>query len=662
MHTNIYKRLILTYIGFTTIPLLLLIIVAFWLDFTTTIVIAIITLLGLGLVASWAIQVVQSLVAPVDNLVEAAKLIVDGALPESSLLETDDEFGSVARALNILTTRLHTTTETIEERVRERTHTLGTGAVISRQITAILDVDKLLSYVVNQIQTDFALYHTHIYLLENDRETLSMVQNSVEEWCPLKKEGDRVTVGQGIIGTVAQEQQQFLCNDTQQINEFVPHPLMPDTRSKLVIPLVKADQLIGVIDIQAREANRFSGDDVSFMQSIADQVAIAVDNLRLLAQTQTALKEVEYLNRQLTNENWQQFSDEEIVPAYHFAQGDIIQTEPEALEPWTPLLKQAIVQRGVVQHKKSTNINSLGSTITVPLILRGAVIGTMGIKRKESPNWANEELAAVEAVTNQISLALENSRLSTEQEKTIVKLQELDRLKSEFLTSMSHELRTPLNAILGFADILLQGIDGELTEYAQNDIQLIYNSGQHLLTLINDILDISKIEAGMMEIVPEIVEVIPLVDEVIAASDALVKDKSVKVIKDIPDEMPDIYADSIRLKQILLNLISNASKFTSAGSITVQACVPEEETEWMHFTIIDTGIGIPEDKQDAVFERFKQADMTTTKEFGGTGLGLAICKQLVEMHGGEIGLQSEVGVGSQFYFTIPLAKNIRPNN
>ncbi|MDM8532134.1 ATP-binding protein [Anaerolineales bacterium HSG25] len=633
---------------------------AFWLDFIAVIAITIVTLLGVALATIWAIQVVQSLVIPVDTLTEAAQLIVDDALLEQPLLETDDQFGLIAKALNILMARLHTTTETIEDQVRERTKALETGVAISRQITAILDVDKLLFYVVNRIQTDFMLYHTHIYLLEDDKKTLSMVQNSVEAWCPLKKAGDYITVGQGIIGIAAQEQKQFLCNDTQQLNGFEPHPLMPDTRTKLVIPLLKADQLLGVIDIQAREINRFSNDDVSLMQSISDQIAVAIDNLRLLAQTQTALKEVEYLNRQLTNENWQQFSDEETIPAYRFVQGDIVQTEPEALETWTPLLQQSIAQRGVVQHKKLIDYNDTDSTITVPLILRGAVIGAMGIKRKKSPNWANEELAAVEAVTNQISLALENSRLSTEQEKTIVKLQELDRLKSEFLTSMSHELRTPLNAILGFADILLQGIDGELTEYAQNDIQLIYNSGQHLLTLINDILDISKIEAGMMEIVPEIVEVIPLINEVVAASGSLVRDKAVKIVKDVPDKVPNIYADNIRFKQILLNLVSNASKFTSKGSITVQVRVPDSEA--MRFTIIDTGIGIPKDKQIAIFERFKQADMTTTKEFGGTGLGLAICRQLVEMHGGEIGLHSEVGVGSQFYFTIPIAQSIRPNN
>jgi signal transduction histidine kinase len=382
-------------------------------------------------------------------------------------------------------------------------------------------------------------------------------------------------------------------------------------------------------------------------------VTIVIDNLRLLNKTRTALEEIQRLNRKLTSESWQEFTKKELISAYRFANGNITPIENDTLESWRELKQQAIETKRLIKP---------ANEIMMPLVLRGTVIGTLGVKREQSPNWANEEIVAIESVSNQVTLALENSRLSTEQERTIVKLQELDRLKSEFLTSMSHELRTPLNAILGFADILLQGIDGDLTEYAHNDIQLIYNSGQHLLTLINDILDISKIEAGMMEIVPEPLEVMPLIKGVMAASESLVKGKPVKIIKEIPDDLPEIYADNIRLKQILLNLVSNAIKFTSEGYITIKAEIKDDEPEMVRFSIIDTGMGIPEDKLDAIFERFKQADMTTTKEFGGTGLGLAISKQLIEMHGGRIGLHSEVGVGSVFYFTIPLVNSITINN
>ena len=246
--------------------------------------------------------------------------------------------------------------------------------------------------------------------------------------------------------------------------------------------------------------------------------------------------------------------------------------------------------------------------------------------------------------------------IAKEQEKTIVQLVQVDRLKSEFLTSMSHELRTPLNSIIGFADVLLQGIDGDLNDMALNDIRLIHNSGQHLLALINDILDLSKIEAGKMELVCEPINVTTAIKDVLAASSSLVKNKPVEILVDVEPSLPPINADRLRFNQILLNLVSNAAKFTEKGSITLKAEMQESVPDKMFISVIDTGIGIPAEKIDAVFDRFRQADSSITRHYGGTGLGLAICKQLIEMHGGEIWLESEVDVGSTFHFTIPLAQ------
>jgi signal transduction histidine kinase len=265
-------------------------------------------------------------------------------------------------------------------------------------------------------------------------------------------------------------------------------------------------------------------------------------------------------------------------------------------------------------------------------------------------------VTVVESVADQVSRALENARLSKEQEKTIERLKDIDRLKSEFLTSMSHELRTPLNSIIGFADVLLQGIDGDLPDLALNDIQLIHNSGKHLLALINDILDLSKIEAGKMDLVREALDVSEVIESVLASSASLVKDKPVNILVDVAESLPPVYADKLRLNQILLNLVSNAAKFTHQGSITINARLDETIPGQMRLAVIDTGIGIPQSKLGTIFERFRQADMTTTRKYGGTGLGLAICRQLIEMHGGTIKVTSQEGIGSEFSFTIPLAE------
>jgi signal transduction histidine kinase len=319
-------------------------------------------------------------------------------------------------------------------------------------------------------------------------------------------------------------------------------------------------------------------------------------------------------------------------------------------------MKQAATKKQLIKQIQSGNGENSEAELGIPLILRGQVIGVLGVKREGMLDWTEDEVTAVKSVADQIALALENARLSEEQEKTIVQLKDVDRLKSEFLSSMSHELRTPLNSIIGFADVLLQGIDGELSELATNDIRLIYSSGQHLLALINDILDLSKIEAGKLELVPESVNVVEVINEVLATSTTLLKNKPVEVIVEVEENLPSLYADKLRFNQVLLNLVSNAAKFTNEGSITLKAEIQDHASDMMYISVTDTGIGISDEKLDSIFDRFHQADSSTSRQYGGTGLGLAVCKQLVEMHGGEIGAISEQGVGSTFYFTIPIGE------
>jgi len=234
-----------------------------------------------------------------------------------------------------------------------------------------------------------------------------------------------------------------------------------------------------------------------------------------------------------------------------------------------------------------------------------------------------------------------------------------DELKSQFLANMSHELRTPLNSIIGFSRVILKGIDGPITELQQQDLTAIYNAGQHLLGLINDILDLSKIEAGKMELAFEDVDIADLVNSVMSTAVGLVKDKPVKLIKEIDDNLPIIHADPIRVRQVLLNLISNAAKFTEEGHIKVFARLqkgPHGLPEVL-IGVEDTGPGIAKEDQEKLFKPFSQVDASPTRKTGGTGLGLSISRNLVEMHGGRIWVESEPGKGSTFYFTLPV---IRP--
>jgi len=227
----------------------------------------------------------------------------------------------------------------------------------------------------------------------------------------------------------------------------------------------------------------------------------------------------------------------------------------------------------------------------------------------------------------------------------------LDRLKTQFLANMSHELRTPLNSIIGFSRVILKGIDGPLTDVQHTDLQAIYDSGQHLLSLINNILDLSKIEAGRMEIIFEDVDLRETIEGVMSTAVALVKDRPIGLQQSIAPDLPTVRGDPRRIRQVLVNLVGNATKFTEEGVIHVGAkASPTEVT----IAVSDSGTGIQPDKLESIFEPFTQVDASTTRRAGGTGLGLSITKYFVEMHGGRIWVESTPGEGSTFYVTLPV--------
>ncbi|MEM6399335.1 MAG: ATP-binding protein [Cyanobacteria bacterium P01_D01_bin.116] len=233
-------------------------------------------------------------------------------------------------------------------------------------------------------------------------------------------------------------------------------------------------------------------------------------------------------------------------------------------------------------------------------------------------------------------------------------LKRLDKLKDEFLANTSHELRTPLNGMIGIAESMIDGATGEITSLQQKNLLMISDSGHRLLELVNDILDFAKLKNQTIELQFKAVGIHSLVDVVLAFSQSLVAKKDLQLINSIPDNLPLAYADEHRLEQIFYNIIGNSIKFTESGKVEIFAeVVTENNQEQLTITVSDTGIGIPPEKHEKIFESFEQADGSTSREYGGTGLGLAVTKQLVELHGGKIWVESEVGQGSSFSFTLP---------
>ncbi len=309
-------------------------------------------------------------------------------------------------------------------------------------------------------------------------------------------------------------------------------------------------------------------------------------------------------------------------------------------------------------HQSNPLLPDTHSEATIPLKIGRRIIGAVDIQSVEYNAFTSTSIEVLQSLADQIAVAIDNARSYEISQQAIIEMRELDRLKSQFLANMSHELRTPLNSIIGFSRVILKGIDGPVSELQEQDLNAIYNSGQHLLRLINDILDLSKIDAGKMELAFDDVNIPELLHSVIPTVAGLIKDKPIQLHEEIAADIPIVRADAMRIRQVLINLLSNAAKFTEEGSITVGAEVqnsPDGQPEVV-IKVTDSGPGISSEDQKKLFQPFSQVDATPTRKTGGTGLGLSISRRLVELHGGRIDVISEVGKGSTFYFTLPLPK------
>jgi signal transduction histidine kinase len=398
--------------------------------------------------------------------------------------------------------------------------------------------------------------------------------------------------------------------------------------------LVKVmEQPVGSLYIEPEPTHTLTDAQKQLVNAVADQVAQQVENIRLLADASRARADAEEAIRRLARENWQEFAAEHDESELAFVY-DTLQVKP--LTDADPSEEYVLSQ---------------------PLVISGESIGQLAVAGlKNIPPSAAGMLSTIAA---QASIHLETLRLTEELKKRARELKELDRLKSAFLANMSHELRTPLNSILGFTDVMIEGLDGPLTEFMSNDLRLVQKNGQHLLHLINDVLDMAKIESGRMNLHPETFKVHSVLDEVISITSTLASEKNIALfIDEASDQEIEIYADNTRLRQVMINLVNNSIKFTEKGKIAV--CTKPMDGGRILITVKDTGIGIPPDKLDAIFLEFTQVDTSTTRKVGGTGLGLPISRRLVEMHGGRLWAESTgiEGEGSTFHVELPVEARI----
>jgi len=312
---------------------------------------------------------------------------------------------------------------------------------------------------------------------------------------------------------------------------------------------------------------------------------------------------------------------------------------------------QAVLESRPVSIKVGPPISYARAEAALPLRLGDRVLGVMDVQSTQPEAFDQDDVSVLQNVANQVAIALENARAYALEREAAERLRELDRSKRRFLANMSHELRTPLTNIIGFARLMLKEIDGPLTDQQRHDLEIIYHNGEHLLGLINDLLDISQIEAGLMELEFREVDLGDLIRSVMATASALLRGKPVVMREMIAPDLPRVRADPARIRQVLLRILANAAKFTDQGTITVRAWPEDGE---VRISVSDTGVGIAPEYLERIFERFEQGITENGRRPDGAGLGLALSKEFVEMHGGRIWVESEVGKGSTFTFTLPL--------
>jgi signal transduction histidine kinase len=483
---------------------------------------------------------------------------------------------------------------------------------------------------------------------------------------------------------------------------FRRHAAERGFRSFAAVPMLRGNESLGMLVVSRAQPGGFSGAEVTLLQTFADQAVIAVENTRLLAELQARTADLTRSVDQLTalgevgravsstldlatvlttivsravdlsgldggvvfeyDEEAEEFVERAQVDTggvlgaarrgARIRKGDgVVGRTAITLEP-VQVADIAVPGAYVGPNRENLIESGIRALVAVPMVREGELIGCLGVSRNRPGDFPAETIELLRTFATQSALAIQNARLFHEIADKSAQLEAASRHKSEFLANMSHELRTPLNAVIGFSEVLLQRMFGELNDKQDEYLKDIYASGQHLLSLINDILDLTKIEAGRMELAAAPFHLPAALGNAVTLLKERAGRHGIALELAVDERLGEVVGDERKIKQVVLNLLSNAVKFTpEGGQITLAATVANGE---VRISVTDTGIGIAPEDQAAIFEEFRQVG-TAAKKVEGTGLGLALAKRFVELHGGRLWVDSAPGAGSTFTFTLPLS-------
>jgi len=643
-----------------------------------------------------------AVVRPLAHLNDAALEITHtGDLRQKVEIETGDEIGHLVTSFNQMVVSVRRSQETLRQQ-RDLAEALQD---VTTALTTSLDFETVLDRVLEQVSQVIPNDACNIMLIENE-------QTKLVRWLGYERFGAEGTISRTVLSLsetpalklMLSSREPIIISNVATDPDWLPLPEMSWLRSYAAAPIVVRDQVIGFLSVDSSIPDYFQPDQLGHLRDFASCAAIAIDNAHLYQQIREYATELEARVAAATQEIRRRADElatlyeigkeitatldldrmlrtivdkavrlvgadkslillvdaekERLTRAvghgYTQAQLDEHRFEEfqDGISGWVlrekvPTLSKNIQTDERNQGKSLASARQSGdrSAAVAPLLIEGEVIGTLTvINSQRTESFCPDDLNLVSMLAGQAAIAIHNARLYEA-------AQEADHLKSAFLASMSHELRTPLNSIIGFTGIILQGLVGPLNPEQEKQLGMVRDSSRHLLDLINDVLDISKIEAGQLEMVRERFDMREAIDKVARTMRPMAERKGLGLTVEVSPPVGQVTSDRRRVEQILINLVNNGIKFTDQGEVRV-AC--EISGDWLVTRVVDTGIGIKPEDVGKLFEPFRQIDTGLARQHEGTGLGLSICKRLVEMLGGMISAESEWGVGSTFAFTLPM--------
>jgi signal transduction histidine kinase/HAMP domain-containing protein len=661
--------------------------------------------IGLALVLGYAIS--WSLIGPVKQMDSRLRLVASGDLSQRVEVPNRDELGDLAEQFNRMAGQLQESHAEQEERTRQVTEALEQQTATSEILGVIsrshTDVQPVFGTIAAAATNLCAAENAGVFLFDGTLihfaahyHWTAKDLDAIREVFP-RPPGPETVTARAILTRAVAHTVDIAAEPGYELRGFVEQGF----RTILSVPMLRDGEPIGAISVTRREAVPFTDKQIALLKTFADQAVIAVENVRLFKELEARTGELTRSVEQLTalGEVSQAVSstldvetvlDTIVSRASQLAGADAcgiyeydedaqmfhvrathnfdaafvarLRAMPlhkgegasgRATEAHEPIQIADITAPGAYESRVRDLLIGSGyrAVLSVPLLREEQIIGSLTLVRRVPGEYSPEVIEVLKTFATQSALAIQNARLFREIADKSRQLETASRHKSEFLANMSHELRTPLNAIIGFSEVLVDRMFGELNEKQDEYLKDIYASGQHLLSLINDILDLSKIEAGRMELEATDFDLPSAIDNALTLVRERASRRGIALAHTIDEHLGMLRGDERKVKQVLLNLLSNALKFTpEGGRIDVSARVHDEVAE---IAVTDTGVGIAPDDQEAVFEEFRQVG-AADKKVEGTGLGLALARKFIELHGGRIWVKSEPGTGSTFTFTLPL--------